>query len=87
MGRYQQRKAQGVKIRNHKIERPNSTPFEVLAVNQAKQASRFRNRVSECTVEGGGKREMSLHQHGWQKGFQHVKPPGEEMRSLLQGQL
>lgn len=53
MGRYQQRKAQGVKITNHRIERPKSTPLLLSTKNQARQASRFRNRVTECTVEGG----------------------------------
>lgn len=56
MGRYQQRKAQGVKITNHRIERPKSTPLLLSTKNQARQASRFRNRVTECTVEDGGDR-------------------------------
>lgn len=54
MGRYQQRKAQGVKIRNHRMERPKSTPLELSPENEARQASRFRNRVTECTGEGTG---------------------------------
>lgn len=41
-----------MKITNHKIERPKSTPLLLSTKNQARQASRFRNRVTECTVEG-----------------------------------
>ena len=44
-----------MKITNHKIERPKSTPLEVSTKNQARQASRFRNRVTECTGEGEGR--------------------------------
>lgn len=37
---------------NHRIERPKSTPLELSTKNHARQASRFRNRVTECTGEG-----------------------------------
>lgn len=47
-----------MKITNHRMERPKSTPLEVSTKNQARQASRFRNRVTECTGEGErGERE------------------------------
>lgn len=61
MGRYQQRKAQGVKITNHRIERPKSTPLLVSTKNQARQASRFRNRVTEA-LRKKREREMGLSQ-------------------------
>lgn len=37
---------------NHRIERPKFTPLVLSTKNQARQASRFRNRVTECTGEG-----------------------------------
>lgn len=46
-----------MKITNHRMERPKSTPLEVSTKNQARQASRFRNRVTECTGEGDEERE------------------------------
>lgn len=46
-----------MKITNHRMERPKSTPLEVSTKNQARQASRFRNRVTECTGEGEVGRE------------------------------
>ena len=46
-----------MKITNHRMERPKSTPLEVSTKNQARQASRFRNRVTECTEKGEGERE------------------------------
>lgn len=39
---------------NHRIERPKSTPLVLSTKNQARQASRFRNRVTKCTGEGRG---------------------------------
>lgn len=46
-----------MKITNHRIERPKSTPLLVSTKNQARQASRFRNRVTECTEEEEGERD------------------------------
>lgn len=56
MGRYQQRKAQGVKIRNQRMERPKAVPLAASLVNQARHASRFRNKVTECTRKGQGEK-------------------------------
>lgn len=52
-GRYQHKKAQGVKMRNHRMDRPKSTPLLVSTRNQARQANRFRNRVTPCTRAEG----------------------------------
>lgn len=49
---------------NHRIERPKSTPLELSTKNQARQASRFRKRVTECTGEGE-EREMRVRREKW----------------------
>lgn len=73
MGRYQQRKAQGVKIRNQRMERPKAVPLAASLVNHAKHASRFRNRVTECTGKGQGEKS-GLTQGGWRIGCPQSKP-------------
>lgn len=45
-----------MKIRNQRMERPKAVPLAALLVNQARHASRFRNRVTECTRKGQGKK-------------------------------
>lgn len=49
MGRNQQRKEQGVKRMNHRMERPKSTPLVASAVKKAKHARTFRNNVTQYT--------------------------------------
>lgn len=62
-----------MKIRNQRMERPKAVPLAASLVNQAKHASRFRNRVTECTGKGQGEK-TGLIQGGWRTGYPQSKP-------------
>lgn len=51
MGRYQQRKEQGVKRMNQRMERPKSTPSVGSRMKKARQARTLRNRVTQFTED------------------------------------
>lgn len=85
MGRYQHKKAQGVKISSHRIDRPKSTPLLVSAKNHARQASRFRNRVTECT--GDGERERAGLMQSGQRCPPHQVPGRKNAKLTHKGNL
>lgn len=51
MGRYQQRKEQGVKRMNQRMARPKSIPSVESRMKNARQARTLRNRVTQFTEE------------------------------------
>lgn len=51
MGRYQQRKEQGAKRMNQRMERPKFIPSVVSRMKKARQARTLRNRVTQFTEE------------------------------------
>lgn len=67
---------------NHRMERPKSTPLELSTKNQARQASRFRNRVTECTGEGEEREKDRLVLRGQKGSRAQQTSPREDVRSL-----
>lgn len=61
-----------MKIRNQRMERPKAVPLAASLVNQARHASRFRNRVTECTRKEQGE-TSGLTQGSWRIGCPQSK--------------